>query len=93
MVKTAGVTLVESDKIGSERVTVIVRGDGSEVQALVSAEVDAANRVNGGKVLSNHMIAHLHKNLKYLLPIRYTEFVKQFRKSVNLPLRESISDN
>jgi carbon dioxide concentrating mechanism protein CcmK len=37
MVKAARVTLVGYEKIGSGRVTVIVRGDVSEVQASVSA--------------------------------------------------------
>jgi carbon dioxide concentrating mechanism protein CcmK len=48
MVKAARVTLVGYEKIGSGRVTVIVRGDVSEVQASVAAGIDAANRVNGG---------------------------------------------
>ena len=62
MVKAARVTLVGYEKIGSARVTVIVRGD-----------------VNGGEVLSTHIIARPHENLEYVLPIRYTEEVMQFR--------------
>jgi carbon dioxide concentrating mechanism protein CcmK len=61
MVKAARVTLVGYEKIGSGRVTVIVRGDVSEVQASVSAGIDAANRVNGGEVLSTHIIARPQK--------------------------------
>jgi carbon dioxide concentrating mechanism protein CcmK len=79
MVKAARVTLVGYEKIGSARVTVIVRGDVSEVQASVAAGVDAAKRVNGGDVLSTHIIARPHENLEYVLPIRYTEAVEQFR--------------
>ena len=79
MVKAARVTLVGYEKIGTGRVTVIVRGDVSEVQASVSAGVDNANRVNGGEVLSTHIIARPHENLEYVLPIRYTEAVEQFR--------------
>jgi len=79
MVKAARVTLVGYEKIGSGRVTVIVRGDVSEVQASVSAGVSSANRVNGGEVLSTHIIARPHENLEYVLPIRYTEEVEQFR--------------
>jgi len=37
------------------------------------------NRVNGGQVLSTHIIARPHENLEYVLPIRYTEEVEQFR--------------
>jgi carbon dioxide concentrating mechanism protein CcmK len=80
MVKAARVTLVGYEKIGSGRVTVIVRGDVSEVQASVSAGIEAAtNRVNGGQILSTHIIARPHENLEYVLPIRYTEEVEQFR--------------
>ena len=66
-------------KIGSGRVTVIVRGDVSEVQASIAAGIEGANRVNGGQVLSTHIIARPHENLEYVLPIRYTEEVEQFR--------------
>jgi carbon dioxide concentrating mechanism protein CcmK len=84
MVKAARVTLVGYEKIGTARVTVIVRGDVSEVQASVSAGIDNVNsKVKGGQVLSNHIIARPHENLEYVLPIRYTEAVEQFRESVS----------
>ncbi len=83
MVKAARVTLVGYEKIGSGRVTVIVRGDVSEVQASVSAGIDSVRKVNGGQVLSTHIIARPHENLEYVLPIRYTEAVEQFRESVS----------
>ena len=67
------------EKIGTGRVTVIVRGDVSEVQASVSAGIENVGRVNGGQVLSHHIIARPHENLEYVLPIRYTEEVEQFR--------------
>jgi len=35
--------------------------------------------VNGGEILSTHIIARPHENLEYVLPIRYTEEVEQFR--------------
>ena len=79
MVKAARVTLVGYEKIGSARVTVIVRGDVSEVQASVAAGIEAARRVNGGEVVSTHIIARPHENLEYVLPIRYTEAVEQIR--------------
>ena len=52
MVKAARVTLVGYEKIGTGRVTVIVRGDVSEVQASVAAGTENVTRVNGGQVLS-----------------------------------------
>jgi carbon dioxide concentrating mechanism protein CcmK len=79
MVKSARVTLVGYEKIGSGRVTVIIRGDVAEVQSSIGAGIDAANRVNGGQVLSHHVIARPHENLEYVLQIRYTEDVEQFR--------------
>jgi carbon dioxide concentrating mechanism protein CcmK len=83
MVKAARVTLVGYEKIGSARVTVIVRGDVSEVQASVAAGTESVRRVNGGLVLSTHIIARPDENLEYVLPIRYTEAVEQFRESVS----------
>jgi carbon dioxide concentrating mechanism protein CcmK len=78
MVKAARVTLVGYEKIGS-----IVRGDVSEVQASVAAGIENVKRVNGGQVLSTHIIARPHENLEYVLPIRYTEAVEPFRESVS----------
>lgn len=85
MVKAARVTLVGYEKIGTGRVTVIVRGDVSEVQASVNAGTDNVKRVDGGEVLSTHIIARPHENLEYVLPIRYTEAVEQFREGVGGP--------
>lgn len=83
MVKAARVTLVGYEKIGTGRVTVIVRGDVSEVQASVAAGIENVKRVKGGQVLSHHIIARPHENLEYVLPIRYTEEVQQFREIIN----------
>ena len=83
MVKAARVTLVGYEKIGSGRVTVIVRGDVSEVQASVAAGTENVKRVNGGQVLSTHIIARPHENLEYVLPMSYTEEVEPFRESVS----------
>ena len=68
MVKAARVTLVGYEKIGSGRVTVIIRGNVSEVKASIEAGMEAIKRVNGGELSSSHV-----------LPIRYTEAVEQFR--------------
>lgn len=83
MVKAARVTLVGYEKISSGRVTVIVRGDVSEVQASVAAGIESIKRVNGGQLLSWHIIARPHENLEYVLPIRYTDDVSQFRESIS----------
>ncbi len=80
MVKSANVTLVGYEKIGSGRVTVIIRGDVSAVQVSLAVGIESVARVNGGQVLSSHIIARPHENLEYVLPIRYTEDVTQFRR-------------
>ncbi|OKH26755.1 carbon dioxide-concentrating protein CcmK [Hydrococcus rivularis NIES-593] len=79
MVKAARIVLVGYEKNGSGRATVIIRGNVSEVQASVAAGVETVKRVNGGQVLSTHIIARPHENLEYVLPMRYTEGVEQFR--------------
>jgi carbon dioxide concentrating mechanism protein CcmK len=82
MVKAARVTLVGYEKIGSGRVTVIVRGDVSEVQASVAAGLESIKRVNGGQVTSHHIIARPHENLEYVLPIdQRRSSKKQFHAS------------
>ena len=48
MVKAARVTLVGYEKIGSGRVTVIIRGNVSEVKASIEAGLECIKRVNGG---------------------------------------------
>jgi carbon dioxide concentrating mechanism protein CcmK len=79
MVKAAHVTLVGYEKIGSGRVTVIIRGNVSAVEVAIAAGVESVKRVNSGEVLSTHIIARPSANLEYVLPIRYTEAVTRFR--------------
>ncbi len=79
MVKAAHVTLVGYEKIGNGRVTVIIRGNVSAVQASLAAGIASVERVNGGDLLSTHIIARPSENLEYVLPIRYTEAVNRFR--------------
>jgi len=69
-------SLVGYEKIGA-RVTVIVQGRVSEVQASVAAGVDAADRSMVAK-FCRHTSSRPHENLEYV-PIRYTEAVDQFR--------------
>lgn len=79
MVKAGRVTLVHCEKITRAYWTVIVRGNISEVQVAVEAGIQAVDRVDGGKLLSWHIIARPHENLDYVLPIGYTPAVEQFR--------------
>ena len=79
MVKAARVTLVQYENIGAGRVSVIVRGDLNEVQASVAAGVESSKRVDGGTVLSTHIIARPHENLEVVMPIAYTPEVEPFK--------------
>ena len=54
MVKSANVTLIGYEKIGSGLVTVMVRGDVGAVKAAVDAGSCAAEKV--GEVVSQHVI-------------------------------------
>ena len=81
MVKAARVTLVGYEKVSSARYTVIVRGDISEVQASVTAGVEAVKNVNTKEklLLSYHSIARPDPNIECVLPIQFTPAVEQFR--------------
>ncbi len=80
MLKAAEVTLVGYEKIGSGRVTVVIRGNVSAVQVAIAAGIECAKRVHpGSEVLSHHIIARPDSNLEYILPICYTDAVTQFR--------------
>jgi len=66
MVKSANVTLVGYEKIGSGLVTVMVRGDVGAVKASVDAGAAAAEKV--GTVVSVHVIPRPHTDVEKILP-------------------------
>ena len=65
MVKSANVTLVGYEKIGSGLVTVIVRGDVGAVKAATDGAIAAANV---GEVKSTHVIPRPHTDVEKFLP-------------------------
>jgi len=67
MLKTAQVTLVGWEKIGSGYVTAMVRGDVAAVRAATDAGAAAARRV--GELISVHVIPRPHQSLEDVLPI------------------------
>ena len=66
MTKSAEVTLVGTEKIGSGLVTVMVRGDVGAVKASVDAGTVSADKV--GTVVSSHVIPRPHNDVEKILP-------------------------
>ena len=66
MTKSANVTLVGYEKIGSGLVTVMVRGDVGAVKAATDAGAAAAERV--GELVSVHVIPRPHNEVESILP-------------------------
>ena len=67
MVKSANVSLVGYEKIGSGLVTVMVRGDVGAVKAAVDAGACSAEKV--GEVVAQHVIPRPHNDVEKLLPV------------------------
>lgn len=65
MVKSANVSLIGYEKIGSGLVTVMVRGDVGAVKAATDAGASAAKAV--GEVISIHVIPRPHKEVEAIL--------------------------
>ena len=66
MVKSANVSLVGYEKIGSGLVTVMVRGDVGAVKAAVETGADAAGRL--GELVATHVIPRPHNDVEKILP-------------------------
>lgn len=66
MTKSAEVTLVGTEKIGSGLVTVMVRGDVGAVKVAVEAGSDAASRL--GELVATHVIPRPHADVEKILP-------------------------
>lgn len=66
MTKSANVTLIGYEKIGSGLVTTMVRGDVGAVKAAVDAGAAAAEKV--GTVVSKHVIPRPHFDVEKILP-------------------------
>ena len=66
MTKSAEVTLVGTEKIGSGLVTVMVRGDVGAVKAAVEAGESAASKL--GELVATHVIPRPHSDVENILP-------------------------
>ena len=68
MVKSAEVTLVGTEKIGSGLVSVMVRGDVGAVKAATEAGASAATKL--GELVAVHVIPRPHVDVEKILPDR-----------------------
>ncbi len=66
MTKSANVTLMGYEKIGSGLVTVMVRGDVGAVKAAVDAGACAAEKV--GEIVAQHVIPRPRTDVEKILP-------------------------
>ena len=66
MVKSAEVTLVGTEKIGSGLVSVMVRGDVGAVKAATEAGSSAASKL--GELVAVHVIPRPHTDVEKILP-------------------------
>ena len=66
MTKSANVTLMGYEKIGSGLVTVMVRGDVGAVKAAGDAGTCAAEKV--GEIVAQHVIPRPHTDVEKILP-------------------------
>ena len=66
MVKSANVTLVGYEKIGSGLVTVMVRGDVGAVKSAVESGASSASRL--GELVATHVIPRPHTDVEAILP-------------------------
>lgn len=66
MVKSAEVTLIGTEKIGSGLVSVMVRGDVGAVKAAVEAGSQTASTL--GELVATHVIPRPHSDIEKILP-------------------------
>ena len=67
MTKSAEVTLVGTEKIGSGLVTVMVRGDVGAVKSAVESGAESAGRL--GELVVTHVIPRPHEDVEKILPV------------------------
>lgn len=67
MVKSADVSLVGTEKIGSGLVTVMVRGDVGAVKAATESGAAAASKL--GELVAVHVIPRPHTDVEKILPL------------------------
>lgn len=69
MCKAARITFVGYENTDLGRITILIRGQIGEVNIAIKQGLTAILKVNGGEILSHHIIPRPHDNLEYILPI------------------------
>jgi carbon dioxide concentrating mechanism protein CcmK len=85
MCKAARITFVGYENTDLGRITVLIRGDVGEVNVAVKAGLESIQRVNGGELLSHHIIPRPHENLEYVLPIHHSANIGNFSTEIRFP--------
>ncbi|MEY3223143.1 MAG: hypothetical protein RLZZ203_1999 [Cyanobacteriota bacterium] len=85
MCKAAQITFIGYENTDLGRITVLIRGDVGEVSVAVAKGLLAVSTVNGGEILSYHIIPRPHENLEYVLPIYQSMNISQFNADIRFP--------
>jgi carbon dioxide concentrating mechanism protein CcmK len=85
MCKAARVTLVGYENTDLGRITILIRGEVGEVNVAVNEGLKAVLTVNGGEILSHHIIPRPHENLEYVLPIYRSANIAEFNAEIRFP--------
>ncbi|MBD2137702.1 carbon dioxide-concentrating mechanism protein CcmK [Anabaena sp. FACHB-1237] len=76
MCKAARITFVGFENTDLGRITILIRGEIGEVKQAVNQALSTIIKVNGGEILSHHIIPRPHDNLEYVLPINLTTEIR-----------------
>ncbi|TAF04451.1 MAG: carbon dioxide-concentrating mechanism protein CcmK [Nostocales cyanobacterium] len=85
MCKAARITFVGYENTDLGRITILIRGNIGEVKMAVTAGIESVLKVNGGEILSHHIIPRPHKNLEYVLPIHQSANIAPFNAVIRFP--------
>ena len=85
MCKAARITFVGYENTDLGRITILIRGDVAQVKIAVMEGLESVLKVNGGEILSHHIIPRPHENLEYVLPIYQSSMIHQFNTDIRFP--------
>jgi carbon dioxide concentrating mechanism protein CcmK len=85
MCKSAQVTLVGFENTDAGRITVLMRGPVAEIERAIAAGLVSIQQVQGGQLLTHHLIARPHENLEAIFPIGQTRNGEQLPQEIRFP--------